>query len=560
MGRKAHGAVKGTNKVITVEEGATLGAQLGVNLFDQAGNLLTLAALAAALGVGTTVDTGEDPQGEPGLTIWTNVGEIPGDALSVLGNPTNTEITHPVAIVAGNNDRVLRRVSDALDWGFLTAGMFPDSMVTSLSGTLFAIDTDDLTLSNGQFTINVATGLSPLVIDGNIGDATTPLIDIRNAGLNVDRMLMRFREQSTLSFFMLGDFSNTDIDNRIVWGSDYSGGMSEIFYLYADGRIGGGGGTFLFDPDGTFELSTTAGTNFAATFSAIGDVSLTLHADTDDSGSEDHNPTLRFLQDGTNVRGYIGLAGTAGSDSFGNTFTNGFANALTLNVSTNLGGGQLQIGAEGAIAFHIASDRTVSVQRGNAFRIYDSANTDFVAMSHNGTNVLETFTNTTSIVWSGITGLTVPSGFAITTGGGTFSILGTGETLATFADDGAVVLYHNNTIRIQTSANGVEIPGGSSLRIQDAANTDYGQFSHDGTNFLTTFVNTGKWDITVAEIELNGDLDLDGIFDNDQSVALGGGAAATLGTIGGSGPTAAGQSEWLRIRINGADRWIPVWL
>lgn len=43
-------------------------------------------------------------------------------------------------------------------------------------------------------------------------------------------------------------------------------------------------------------------------------------------------------------------------------------------------------------------------------------------------------------------------------------------------------------------------------------------------------------------------------------VALGGGAAPTLGTIGGSGPATAGQNSWLRIRDSaGAACWVPVW-
>lgn len=44
-------------------------------------------------------------------------------------------------------------------------------------------------------------------------------------------------------------------------------------------------------------------------------------------------------------------------------------------------------------------------------------------------------------------------------------------------------------------------------------------------------------------------------------VALGAGAGATLGTVGGSGPTTAGQSDWLRIKASdGSLRWIPCWL
>jgi hypothetical protein len=43
-------------------------------------------------------------------------------------------------------------------------------------------------------------------------------------------------------------------------------------------------------------------------------------------------------------------------------------------------------------------------------------------------------------------------------------------------------------------------------------------------------------------------------------VALGGGAAPTFGTIGGTGPTAAAQNAWMRVLDStGAAFWIPVW-
>lgn len=43
-------------------------------------------------------------------------------------------------------------------------------------------------------------------------------------------------------------------------------------------------------------------------------------------------------------------------------------------------------------------------------------------------------------------------------------------------------------------------------------------------------------------------------------VSLGGGAGATLGTIGGAGPTAAGQNAWLQlIDSTGANIWVPYW-
>lgn len=45
----------------------------------------------------------------------------------------------------------------------------------------------------------------------------------------------------------------------------------------------------------------------------------------------------------------------------------------------------------------------------------------------------------------------------------------------------------------------------------------------------------------------------------DQGVALGGGAAPTLGTIGGSGPATAAQNQWLEVTIDGIRNWVPCW-
>ena len=51
------------------------------------------------------------------------------------------------------------------------------------------------------------------------------------------------------------------------------------------------------------------------------------------------------------------------------------------------------------------------------------------------------------------------TGGGITIASGTFSILGSGETMATFVDDGAVTLYHNNVARIATTSSGVSVTG-----------------------------------------------------------------------------------------------------
>lgn len=46
---------------------------------------------------------------------------------------------------------------------------------------------------------------------------------------------------------------------------------------------------------------------------------------------------------------------------------------------------------------------------------------------------------------------------------------------------------------------------------------------------------------------------------NYSSVALGGGAAPTFGTIGGSGPSAAGQAAWGKVKFGTTYYFMPLW-
>ena len=53
---------------------------------------------------------------------------------------------------------------------------------------------------------------------------------------------------------------------------------------------------------------------------------------------------------------------------------------------------------------------------------------------------------------------------------------------------------------------------------------------------------------------------IDTRLDINNGIALGGGVAPTLGTIGGSGPGTAAQTQWVEIDIGGTPHWIPVWV
>ncbi len=46
---------------------------------------------------------------------------------------------------------------------------------------------------------------------------------------------------------------------------------------------------------------------------------------------------------------------------------------------------------------------------------------------------------------------------------------------------------------------------------------------------------------------------------NCSAIAPGSGAEATLGTIGGSGPGAAAQAKWLKVKIGGTPYFLAVW-
>jgi hypothetical protein len=80
------------------------------------------------------------------------------------------------------------------------------------------------------------------------------------------------------------------------------------------------------------------------------------------------------------------------------------------------------------------------------------------------------------------------AGGSLTIAGGTFSILGSGETMAAFADDGAVSLYHNNVVKFATQSGGVTVTG------VVAATTMTGTVSTATQNSITTMtglVTTG---------------------------------------------------------------------
>lgn len=117
-----------------------------------------------------------------------------------------------------------------------------------------------------------------------------------------------------------------------------------------------------------------------------------------------------------------------------------------------------------------------------------------------------------------------------------------------WSTNGAIKARYNST----TSA--IEWQNGSTVRA--SINLSASPFIQ-----CATFRNSSA-DVTLSTVT-SGNVVLSPAGDirwNKPLVALGGGATATLGTIGGSGPTTAAQNSWLRVLDStGAACWIPVW-
>lgn len=99
--------------------------------------------------------------------------------------------------------------------------------------------------------------------------------------------------------------------------------------------------------------------------------------------------------------------------------------------------------------------------------------------------------------------------------------------------------------------------------LTDAANMLVQTAPSIGTNryglLITSNPSGGTLNYAFRQSNASARARFDGRLDINRGVALGGGGTATLGTIGGSGPTATAQAQWLEIDIGGTPHWIPVW-
>ena len=117
-----------------------------------------------------------------------------------------------------------------------------------------------------------------------------------------------------------------------------------------------------------------------------------------------------------------------------------------------------------------ANESQLALTGGSLLSVWDSTNTDSGTLSHDGTDFIIDCANTTDLNVTGITGY-------IRTG---------------------------SNIGMSFGAGGDLYLQGGFVRIRDSGATDYAQFSHDGTDFNVACTNTTDFNITGADVSLEG--------------------------------------------------------
>ena len=116
----------------------------------------------------------------------------------------------------------------------------------------------------------------------------------------------------------------------------------------------------------------------------------------------------------------------------------------------------------------------------------------------------------------------------------------------------------------------ISLSTGGTLDVLYATHTVYQDLVSNGVNYVwvvgSSSSPTTPPGVSVFGVDTDVDLNLQTqgsgvVMFNYGVAALGGGAAATLGSIGGSGPGTAGQTYWLPVRIgNSTGRFfLPLW-
>lgn len=234
----------------------------------------------------------------------------------------------------------------------------------------------------------------------------------------------------------------------------------------------------------------------------------------------------------------------------------GYINATNLAVIGGSGGVIIQ-GAFASIGTTPAAGGTIRLPNNNSIRWRNAGDTgDLLAYyDNNDTFVIPSGNLAVGVTPASAGIIRIPNNTVLTARNAANNanvnlISVDGSDIIHIAENGQQVAIHGNivaavsffSIGTTPATSGViRIPSGSSISSRNNANT--------ANIALATLNASDIWDLGGGNL----------INFNYAVTALGGGAAPTFGTIGGSGPAAAAQNSWLRVFIGGTSSFLPVW-
>jgi hypothetical protein len=291
----------------------------------------------------------------------------------------------------------------------------------------------------------------------------------------------------------------------------------------------------------------------------VGGVGATSAQATINSGSGSPAEARLFFQRNSVLKGVIGVSGSAGGITAGSAaddlvVRSSQAILFSDNDGTNLRGrmssGILQWGTT-VVAGAAAGE--VVVETAKYYRAANAAGTGTVPLIRVNTNDLQVGDGAAVII------LGAP---------GTISGAAAGDVLMAQnkwlrgANSGST-----GTIKLITAAGDhVQLSDGTTVIYVGAPATITGAAAGDAVLAQAKWLRgDGGLGSTVGLLRANGVHAQLGDGTNDviwgkALVALGGGAAPTLGTIGGSGPATAAQNSWMKVLdSSGNSFWVPAW-
>ena len=362
------------------------------------------------------------------------------------------------------------------------------------------------------------------------------------------------------SLSLAGDITLSTGAHRVINGPE---GVYQI-------QLANGGGNLTVTGNGTLVLTTAAGTNMVIG-NSTGNIYIGPNGTTNPSVYIDENVAsqatglriqpaaaagglnLIVLSSGTDESLKIDAKG-AGTITLNATATGGIilSRAVTLSSTIN----KLTLTAPASAATLTLADGSSLITSGAYSLTLTATAATNVTLPTTGTLITlagtETLTNKTltSPSIGGITGLTditvAPSS--------NFTFGGTALTNFNIGANGTA--NPNLYIQLRTAnVTGLYIVTG-------AAASGLGlEVLSSGTDESLKIDAKGAGTITIGATS-TGNVVLGGtgmVKFNYAVVALGGGAAPTVGTIGGSGPATAGQNSWLKVDVGGTTSYIPIW-